>query len=387
MRVLEQLEPQGVFRFFEELCAIPHGSRNCQAVSDWCAAFARERGLECHQDQAGNVIIIQEATPGYEAAAPVILQGHLDMVCEKEPGCTKDMAGEGLDLLVEDGLLTKQEVKAYRWGSDPRHVDYGAVYNSRLKLLSKAKKRGWERDREEVTAFVAENARWLPDYALFMACKRHFGMRSWTEWEDEDIRLRRSQLVLEQYRTLLREDVELFTYIQYLFFRQWEALRTYLHGKDIHIIGDLPIYVAMDSADVWAEPENFQLDDRCVPTEVSGVPPDYFSADGQLWGNPLYRWDRMQADGFGWWIRRIDGAGKLYDVIRIDHFRGFESYWAVPYGETTAKNGRWVKGPGMALVGVLTGWFPQLEFIAEDLGYPTPEVAQLLRDSLSLIHI
>ena len=227
------------------------------------------------------------------------------------------------DLLVEDGLLTKREVKAYRWGDDPRHVDYGAVYASRLKLLAKAKKRGWERDREEVTAFVAENARWLPDYALFMACKRHFGMRSWTEWEDEDIRLRRSPEVLERYRTLLREEVELFTYIQYLFFRQWEALRTYLHGKDIHIIGDLPIYVAMDSADVWAEPENFQLDDRCVPTEVSGVPPDYFSADGQLWGNPLYRWDRMQADGFGWWIRRI----------------------------------------------------------AEDLGYPTPEVAQLLRDS------
>ena len=381
MRVLEQLEPQGVFRFFEELCAIPHGSRNCQAVSDWCAAFARERGLECHQDQAGNVIIIQEATPGYEAAAPVILQGHLDMVCEKEPGCTKDMAGEGLDLLVEDGLLTKREVKAYRWGDDPRHVDYGAVYNSRLKLLAKAKKRGWERDREEVTAFVAENARWLPDYALFMACKRHFGMRSWTEWEDEDIRLRRSPEVLEQYRTLLREDVELFTYIQYLFFRQWEALRTYLHERDIHVIGDLPIYVAMDSADVWAEPENFQLDDRCVPTEVSGVPPDYFSADGQLWGNPLYAWDRMQADGFGWWIRRVDGASKLYDVIRIDHFRGFEAYWAVPYGETTAKNGHWVKGPGMNLVGVLTGWFPQLRFIAEDLGYPTPGVRQLLQDS------
>ena len=285
------------------------------------------------------------------------------------------------DLLVEDGLLTKQEVKAYRWGSDPRHVDYGAVYNSRLKLLSKAKKRGWERDREEVTAFVAENARWLPDYALFMACKRHFGMRFWTEWEDEDIRLRRSQLVLEQYRTLLREDVELFTYIQYLFFRQWEALRTYLHGKDIHIIGDLPIYVAMDSADVWAEPENFQLDDRCVPTEVSGVPPDYFSADGQLWGNPLYDYEAMQKDGFEWWIRRIGGAAKLYDVIRIDHFRGFESYWAVPYGETTAKNGRWVKGPGMALVGVLTGWFHDIEFIAEDLGYPTPEVTQLLADS------
>lgn len=285
------------------------------------------------------------------------------------------------DLLVEDGLLTKREVKAYRWGDDPRHVDYGAVYASRLKLLAKAKKRGWERDREEVTAFVAENARWLPDYALFMACKRHFGMRSWTEWEDEDIRLRRSPEVLEQYRTLLREDVELFTYIQYLFFRQWEALRTYLHERDIHVIGDLPIYVAMDSADVWAEPENFQLDDRCVPTEVSGVPPDYFSADGQLWGNPLYRWDRMQADGFGWWIRRIDGAGKLYDVIRIDHFRGFESYFAIPAKDTTAKNGVWRKGPGMALMRALHKGLPTARIIAEDLGYLTPEVKALLEAS------
>ena len=174
---------------------------------------------------------------------------------------------------------------------------------------------------------------------------------------------------------------ELFTYLQFLFFRQWNRLRDYLHSLDIQVIGDLPIYVAMDSADVWAEPECFQLDDQCVPTEVSGVPPDYFSADGQLWGNPLYAWDRMQADGFGWWIRRVDGASKLYDVIRIDHFRGFDAYWAVPYGETTAKNGHWVKGPGMSLVGVLTSWFPQLRFIAEDLGYPTPGVQQLLQDS------
>jgi len=178
-----------------------------------------------------------------------------------------------------------------------------------------------------------------------------------------------------------KEDVELFTYIQFLFFRQWTALKSYINSLGIGIIGDLPIYVAMDSADVWAEPESFQLDDQCVPTEVSGVPPDYFSADGQLWGNPLYAWDRMQDDGFGWWIRRVDGASKLYDVIRIDHFRGFEAYWAVPYGETTAKNGHWVKGPGMNLVGVLTGWFPQLRFIAEDLGYPTPGVRQLLQDS------
>ena len=260
-------------------------------------------------------------------------------------------------------------------------MDYGKIYESRFAVLQKAKDRGWERDHAEVAAFQAENSRWLPDYALYMACKRHFGMRSWTEWEDADIRLRKSPEVLERYRTLLREDVELFTYLQFLFFRQWNRLRDYLHGLDIQVIGDLPIYVAMDSADVWAEPECFQLDDQCVPTEVSGVPPDYFSADGQLWGNPLYAWDRMQADGFGWWIRRVDGASKLYDVIRIDHFRGFEAYWAVPYGETTAKNGHWVKGPGMNLVGVLTSWFPQLRFIAEDLGYPTPGVQQLLQDS------
>ena len=279
-----------------------------------------------------------------------------------------------LDLLIEDGLLTEQEVRDRNWGEDPRHVDYGKLYENRLDLLKKAADRGCKRDAEAVAAFTEKNASWLSDYALFMALKRHFGMKPWQEWPDEAVRLH-EPAALARYRELLREDVELFTYIQYLFCRQWEALRTYLHERDIHVIGDLPIYVAMDSADVWAEPENFQLDDRCVPTEVSGVPPDYFSADGQLWGNPLYRWDRMQADGFGWWIRRIDGAGKLYDVIRIDHFRGFESYWAVPYGETTAKNGRWVKGPGMALVGVLTGWFPQLEFIAEDLGYPTPEVA------------
>ncbi|MBQ9392736.1 MAG: 4-alpha-glucanotransferase, partial [Oscillospiraceae bacterium] len=286
-----------------------------------------------------------------------------------------------LELLAEDGLLQKQDFADEDWGDDPRHVDYGKIYQHRFAVLAKAKQRGWQRDQAEVAAFAAENRSWLPDYALFMACKRHFGMRSWTEWEDEALRLRRSEAVLERYRELLREDVELFTYIQFLFFRQWNALRDHVHSLGVQIIGDLPIYVAMDSADVWAEPQFFRLDERCVPTEVSGVPPDYFNADGQLWGNPLYRWDVMRQDGFGWWIRRIDGAAQLYDVLRIDHFRGFESYWAVPYGSATACIGTWEKGPGMELVGVLNGWFPQIRFIAEDLGYPTPGVAQLLRES------
>ena len=286
-----------------------------------------------------------------------------------------------LELLVEDGLLVREEVDTCDWGSDARRIDYGRLYENRFPLLAKAKARGYDRDREAVAAFEQENAGWLPNYTLFMALKRHFGMKPWTAWDDEDIRCRRSSAVIEHYRAELRKDVELFTYIQFLFFRQWATLKAYIHSLGIRIIGDLPIYVAMDSADVWAEPEMFRLDAHGVPTEVAGVPPDYFSEDGQLWGNPLYDYEAMEKDGFGWWIRRVGGAQKLCDVLRIDHFRGFASYWAVPYGETTAKNGHWVKGPGMALVGVLTNWFRDLDFIAEDLGAPSPDVTRLLEDS------
>ena len=285
-----------------------------------------------------------------------------------------------LDMLCKDGLLTEEEITAIDWGTDPALVDYSKIYENRIPLLQKAKERGWKRDAEKVSAFVEKNRGWLPDYALFMALKRHFGMVAWTEWPDEEIRLREPASIA-RYTKELAADIELFTYIQYLFFTQWQALRAYAHEKGIGIIGDLPIYVAMDSADVWADPASFQLDEKNVPKEVAGVPPDYFSENGQLWGNPLYNWEAMKADGYGWWIRRIEGASHLYDILRIDHFRGFESYWAVPYGETTAKIGRWVKGPGMDLVGVLTSWFPNIQFIAEDLGYLTPEVRQLLEDS------
>ncbi len=285
-----------------------------------------------------------------------------------------------LDFLRQEGLLEQQEIDAVDWGEDAARVDYAKIYQSRFVLLKKAMERGGKRDAVQVEAFAAENSGWLAEYALFMALKRHFGMKAWMDWEDEEIRLHRPQAV-ERYWQLLAEDVQLFTYIQYLFFRQWDALRAYAKQKGIGIIGDLPIYVAMDSADVWAEPRCFRLDEKNMPQEVAGVPPDYFCADGQLWGNPLYDWDAMQRDGYGWWIRRIAGAAKLYDVLRIDHFRGLESYWAVPHGEKTAKNGRWEKGPGMGLISVLKERFPQVEFIAEDLGFLTPEVEQLLRDS------
>lgn len=189
-----------------------------------------------------------------------------------------------LDLLVEDGLLTRAEIGEGDWGADPSRVDYGKLYENRFRLLRKATDRGWKQDADKVKAFTDKNADWLPDYALFMALKRHFDMRAWTEWAEE-IRLRRPEAV-ERYRRELAADVELFTYIQYLFFRQWEALRAYAREKGIGLIGDLPIYVAMDSADVWADPGSFQLDERNLPRAVAGVPPDYFSEDGQLWGTP-----------------------------------------------------------------------------------------------------
>ena len=284
-----------------------------------------------------------------------------------------------LDLLAEDGLLDREELAAINWGTEPRYVDYGKIYESRFAVLRKAFEKGYPRDREAVDTFRKEN-RWLPNYALYMAVKRRFDMKCWLDWPDEAIRLRKPEAVA-RYARELQEDVDFFSYLQFLFYKQWIALREYIHSLGIRIIGDLPIYVAMDSADLWAEPEFFQLGEDHVPTEVSGVPPDYFTADGQLWGNPLYDYDAMKKDGFGWWIRRVEGATRLFDVIRIDHFRGLESYWAVPYGDKTARNGRWKKGPGMDLVGVLTSWFHGIDFIAEDLGFLTPEVHKLLTDS------
>ncbi len=284
------------------------------------------------------------------------------------------------DMLAEDGLLTEAEINSFDWGNDPEKIDYALLYENRYELLEKAFERGWEKDAAEVGKFSEENSGWLHDYAVFMAVKKHFGMVSWIDWPDKDIRLHRPEAV-EKYGKLLEKDVRFYTYLQYLFFKQWHLLKAYAEKKGIGIIGDLPIYVALDSADVWAAPEYFQLDRNNVPKEVAGVPADYFNQDGQLWGNPLYDYERMAEDGYGWWIRRIGGAEKLYDMIRIDHFRGFESYWAVPYGAKTARNGRWVKGPGMDLVGVLKNWFPRLHFIAEDLGYPSAEVRKLLADS------
>ena len=284
-----------------------------------------------------------------------------------------------LDALVKDGLLTKAEVSAHFWGSDPRRVDYGAIYRGRFPLLELAFGRGWARDREDVARFARKNKDWLGDYALFMALKRHFGMKPWTQWP-EPIRLR-DPAALARWQDTLSRDVDYFTYLQFLFQKQWDALKEYVKGVGIRIIGDLPIYVAMDSADAWASPENYQLDEKNVPTAVAGVPPDGFTSDGQLWGNPIYDWKKMEREGFPWWERRVRATLERFDVIRIDHFRGLESYWSVPYGAKTAAPGHWEKGPGLAFLKMLHRAFPDAFLIAEDLGYITPEVGALLEAS------
>lgn len=278
-----------------------------------------------------------------------------------------------LDMLIEDGLLNQEDVLSRDWGSDPRHVDYGKIFENRLEVLAIAKSRGWERDRTEVDAFVQENDRWLKQYTGFMALKRLNNMSAWTEWKNNG--------ESSEDKERIREDIELFTYIQFLFFKQWNKLKKYINDLGILVFGDLPIYVAMDSADVWSEPELFKLGKDFVPEVVAGVPPDYFDENGQLWGNPIYNYEKMKSTGYEWWIRRVGAATKLFDMIRFDHFRGFASFWEVPYGDETARNGHWVKGPGMDLIGTLTNWFHGTAFVAEDLGELTPDVSQLLEES------
>lgn len=283
-----------------------------------------------------------------------------------------------LDILIEEGLLLKEEVESVQWVFEEDRIDYGNMYYYRFDILKKAFERGFTKEEAEISRFKEENP-WLENYTLYMALKKKFDMKMWQEW---DIEYRnREPLAIEKAKEELREDMDFYAFIQYHFFKQWHKLKAYANEKGIGIIGDIPIYISMDSADIWAEPSYFQLDKENIPLGVAGVPPDYFTADGQLWGNPLYDWEKMREDGYAWWIRRIAGVKKLYDVLRIDHFRGLESYWVVPYGDTTAKNGHWEKGPGMDLMSVLQNNFRDLEFIAEDLGYLTPEVKDLLRDS------
>ena len=284
-----------------------------------------------------------------------------------------------LDLLQKDGLLEKEEYDGLDWGNEPDRVDYAKLYENRYLVLRRAFSRGYPRERQQVEDFRLSQSRWIEDYALYMALKGEFGQQPWQAWE-EDIRLRRPQ-ALAQWRERLWEEIDFWVYLQYLFFKQWSALKRYANRRGIRIIGDIPIYVAEDSADTWSNPEIFWLDENLVPVKVAGVPPDGFSATGQLWGNPVYRWDILKQRGYDWWIERVRANVTIYDVLRIDHFRGFDTFYAVPYGDKTAQRGEWMPGPGMDLFSALKKELGELPIIAENLGYLTESVQQLLSDS------
>ncbi len=280
--------------------------------------------------------------------------------------------------LAAEGLLDCADLEGAKLPPSDQ-IDYGALYRLREPLLRKAFQRARGKGDEAVRAF-SESRPWLREYVLYRAAKIHFQNAAWFDWPDEGLR-RHEPEALERWRRELREDVDFRSYVQFWFFTQWEELKAYANERGVKIIGDMPIYVSLDSADVWSEREEFLLDGEGRPSKVAGVPPDYFSEEGQLWGNPLYNWEAMKRDGFGWWIRRVEGAGRLFDAIRIDHFRGLESYWAVPAGSDTAKTGAWEKGPGMDLLRVLTSWFPQTTYIAEDLGILTDDVHRLREEA------
>jgi len=278
-----------------------------------------------------------------------------------------------LDALVEEKLLKKEELENIQWCHSENKADFGLLYNNRLNVLRLAFARF--HDNWTLDEFCRKNSSWLPDFALFMALKDKFGGKPWYQW-DEKLKFRNMDAIRDA-QWELRHEIRFFCFVQFLFYKQWDALRAYAHKKDIRIIGDVPIYVPYDSVEVWKDTALFQLDERLDPVAVAGCPPDAFSADGQLWGNPLYRWDVMEQTGFAWWIRRLAAAGELYDIVRMDHFRGLEAYWSIPYGDETAKGGKWIKGPGMAFVNAVKKSLPNLNMIAEDLGFLTQEVLDL----------
>ena len=282
-----------------------------------------------------------------------------------------------LNELVLNGLLTKEECEQVGF-KDNDDIDYGLLYSKRYALLKKAFERSGITIDADFIRFCDEN-KWLDEYALFMALKDYFGGVSWDKWE-KNLRLRKV-FALNEYRSKLSDEINFYKFLQYMFFTQWNKLKKYANEKGIKIIGDIPIYVAADSADVWAKPELFQLDKDGKPKAVAGCPPDGFAADGQLWGNPLYDWDYHKETGFEWWISRLSHCFKLYDVVRIDHFRGFDEYYSIPYGDENAKNGHWEKGPGMELFTAVEEALGKREVIAEDLGFMTDSVRQLVKDS------
>ena len=285
-----------------------------------------------------------------------------------------------LDILHEKGLLSKEDYEDINFGDNPEVIGYGLMFTEKMSVLRKAYSNFNVKENQEFREFIEEESEWIEDYSLFMALKYNFNFISWNSW-DEKIK-KRDEETLEKYRHELKDEINYWKFIQYEFFNQWKNLRKYANDKNIKIIGDIPIYLSQESSDVWANPKIFLLDEETLePLKVSGCPPDAFSETGQLWGNPIYDWSYLESNGFKWWIDRIEASLKLYDVLRVDHFRGFEAYWQVAYGDKTAKNGEWVKGPGIKIFNTIKDKLGEIEIIAEDLGYLTQETLDFKKET------
>lgn len=340
-------------------------------------------GIGCFSKEAYRFIdILKEAGQSRWQILPLGPTGYGDSPYQSFSAFAGNPYFIDLESLIEEGLLTEEECNKADFGDDDLEIDYEKIYYARFDVLRLAYERAKEnglQTSETFRTFVKQEQEWLDDYALYMAVKNHFGGVSWDQW-DEDIRLRKPEAV-RHYSEMLQDEIGFYQYQQFLFSVQWTALKSYANENGVQIIGDIPIYVAFDSADTWAGPEMFQLDEENLPIRVAGCPPDGFSATGQLWGNPLYDWEYHKSTGYAWWVRRIAQCFRLYDMVRIDHFRGFDEYYSIPYGDETAENGKWMPGPGIDLFRVIKEKLGDLPIIAEDLGFLTDSVKKLLKDS------
>lgn len=344
------------------------------------ASLNSKYGIGCFSQSAYDFVdFLKKAGQSYWQILPIGPTGYGDSPYQSFSTFAGNPYYIDLEQFIKDGLLDKSECESCDFGNNERYIDYEKIFIERFNILKKAYKRyNFENDTEFVK-FEKENSYWLDDYSLYMAIKDSFGGVSWDNW-DSDISLRKTE-AMKVYSEKLSDDIKFYKFIQYIFIKQWNKLKNYANDNGIKIIGDIPIYVAFDSADTWANPQLFQFDKNNKPIKVAGCPPDAFAEDGQLWGNPLYDWDYHKKTDYEWWIKRIQYCYKLYDVIRIDHFRGFDEYYAIPYGDKTARNGSWQKGVGYELFSKINEKLGDIQVIAEDLGYITDSVKKLVEDT------